>query len=185
MAGISYLTLILAGVIAILLVVMVMGVVYYMQASSSSTLINEAKFRHVDSSFTNGSAGGQVWPQDPPIPGTTQGVLATLGDLRAFLVFADWTRSTAMPNPTARMYFVLPESAVTVRTYIASQSGITYPTGYQANVLQGVLLSPTHLGFKFVPEAGAVVSERFFTGADIVVPGFQELTFAAIYATSA
>ncbi len=166
--------------LVILLGVLIAGLVIgfiYLQSTSNEALLNSITFREIDTSFGNGILGDTLWTTDPP---NHKAILASSGDLRTFLALADWLRITSMSNTSLPLYFTLPEAAVSVKTYIADQQGIPY-TGDNNN-LKGVLISPTHVGFKFAHDE--TPTDVFLTGADVTISSLQELAVIIIYTVS-
>ena len=161
----------------ILIVTIIGGAVYLSGQSSSQALLKEVVFKTVQSEFTNGVAGDTVWP----VTGETSGnsTLASVQDLRTFLPPADWLRTSPMNNTTLPMYFVLPEPATTLRTYLVSTLNIVFPSGYDN--LIGTLLTPTTVGLLWAN--GEVASTMYFNGSDIAIGTPQDLGVVMLYTT--
>lgn len=168
-----FLSLIVIIIFSFLLGVVITGIIggtlYLSLAPTTEKLLNELVFEKTHTSFGNGGPSGTLWSSDTSI-------LAKVSTLRTFLPIAEWNVSS-IPDPDLPLFFTLPEPARSVRTYIATQSGILPLVG--PDNLIGVLLSPSHLGLKFAH--GEVPTDTFFTGNDI--GGFQDLAVIIVYTT--
>lgn len=166
-----------------LLTAIALGIFYYYNSSSSQTLLNEITFTDLlGVTFGNGIPSDQLWPTvfsiDP------KAVLAKLKGIRTFLAVTNWLRPLSLTDPTLPYYFTLTETALSVKTYIAAQSGIDYTTGVN-NDLVGFLLTPTQVGFKFALNGVINTPEKIFTGNDVLAghPS-QDLAVIIIYTVS-
>lgn len=160
-----------------MLTALAVGVFYLSTYQSTQTLLNEITFSSVDTFLGNGVPADTVWG-----PGTfdyQKAVLAKLQSLGTFLALAVWDRTTPISNTSLPYFFELPEPAISVKTYLAGQSGIPYQ-GTENNLV-GYLLSPTRLGLNFA--TGDVLSGRVFNGTD-VTNGPQELAIIIVYSIS-
>jgi hypothetical protein len=149
----------------LLLIVLMAGlalaIVYLTGSKSNQQLLDEITFSKIDTSLSNGV--DTLWDTQPP---NQKAVLAKLQDIRTFLALSDWLGSPTITDPSLPLYFTLPEAAVSVKTYIAGQVGITYPGS--TDDLKGVLLSPRHVAFKFAQ--GSTVTSTYLTGAAVAAP---------------
>lgn len=168
--------------VILLLVIMMTGLIigafFLITGESSQSLLNEITFSSIDTSFGNGILADTVW--DSTSPNYQKAVLAKVQSLRTFLALAEWVRFTPpITDPSLPYYFQLPESAISVKTYLAGQSGIPYQ-GSENNLI-GYLLTPTQVGLNFA--TGMVPSGRVFNGHD-VLGGVREIGIIIIYAVA-
>jgi hypothetical protein len=141
-------------------------------ATSKQPSLDDITFSSVPSSFEI-SPDHQLWTSNP----NNMAALGKLDTLRTFLVFADWFLPTIV-DLTSPYYFVLPEPATSIKTYLINHTGITFIAN--TNNLKGVLLTPTHVALKFAQDDQA--TNTFFTGANVHVE--QAIGFAILYTTT-
>lgn len=166
-----------------LLTAIALGIFYYYNSSSSQTLLNEITFTDLlGVTFGNGIPSDQLWPG--PFSIDPKAVLAKLKGIRTFLAVTNWALAViTITHPTLPYYFTLTETALSVKTYIAAQSGIHY-TGSD-NDLVGFLLTPTQVAFKYAVNGVITVPEKLFTGNDVLAGhGLQDLAVIIIYTVS-
>lgn len=160
----------LAALLIVLVLGLVLGVIYL---SSSAVDLNAITVQKAHTVFTNGT--DVIWKSEgaliPPI-------LLKDGPLTGFFVDASWALSSLTGNLDDPLYFtILPDVALTARSFIVHHSSNFFPPGYDNLVAE--VYGTAGIAFKLA--TGNVASPNYLTGRDLTLNAFQEFGVVIAY----